>query len=565
MLLLPVLASGGAAAAILLSEGKATETANGGADPIRRETTCRSIAVYAWLFLIAGGAALWPPDLQARPCSFSTWWIGSAVVGSLVMLSRMLGVGEPALNRWASAWMWLMLLAGGVHTAWYWGQSLSDLGGVDSFYFWCYARDMSQGVAVSSDAYRYFPGFYLVLRNVFAVAGPTMTAAQIFHGVLLGANAGMAGLLVWRATKHAEAAVLAGLWCGVLATRFQGLEGGVEPLATLPMLAALAWWNGRVLRGSRGVRDALVLGIGIGASMFCKQQAGLLALGALSCVGGLGTRLDASQRHQWRALLIMPLAAAGSCLGLLALEGLQHLTADPANLWTPLREGLRMAAGYPSQGGPLLNFYVLLRTDESAALALVMLLLAAVWAWRRHTTQPWTRTVHWLTCAVLAVGVQFISRPYGHYALLGAPLLTAAVMIAAVQVWRRLPQTTQADALSRLLLMAAAAFPLCYVTTNTEAFTVWRFQQSYQSKLWASDEQAAEDLSVVQRWVRGGRLAYVAPSRHAELYFRLGLRGWAPRLSLRNTAYRRRTLGPRPVGADRAGQLGRFRPKMVAR
>ena len=33
---------------------------------------------------------------------------------------------------------------------------------------------MSQGVAVSPDAYRYFPGVYVVVRNVFAVAGATM-------------------------------------------------------------------------------------------------------------------------------------------------------------------------------------------------------------------------------------------------------------------------------------------------------------------------------------------------------------------------------------------------------
>ena len=224
-----------------------------------------------------------------------------------------------------------------------------------------------------------------------------------------------------------------------------------------------------------------------------------------------------------------------------------------------------MATGYPNQGGPLLNFYVLLRTDESSAIALALLLLGAVWALWRHAAQPWTRLTLWLTCAILAVGAQFISRPYGHYALLGVPLLAAGVVIVAVHAWRRIREDTKADALSRLLLMAVAAFPLCYVTTNTEAFTVWRFQQTYRSKLWASDAQAAEDLLIIQRWVRGGRLAYVAPSRHAELYFRLGLRGRGPqRLPLRDAANRRQALGQRRLGADRARQSGCFGSAMVA-
>ena len=125
------------------------------------------------------------------------------------------------------------------------------------------------------------------------------------------------------------------------------------------------------------------MGIFLGLSVYMKQQAGLLTLGAAALfLGRLAS--DRSARHGWPHLVVIPLVAlAALSLGLLA-EG---------RGWVPWQRGLQWAAGYGREGSLLLNLYTQVRGDESAALAAGLSVLAWCGLWRlsprgERLTQP---------------------------------------------------------------------------------------------------------------------------------------------------------------------------------
>jgi hypothetical protein len=294
-----------------------------------------------------------------------------------------------------------------------------QVGGVDFFYYVCNARDMLlRPDAFSTRAYSYFPGVYAFWRTAWLATGGSLLGLQASAVLLVVANSLVLGWIVYRVCRSGSIGALAIFWYLLLASRYQGFAGVTEPLATLPWLVGLAIWQGTTLRGPAGWMRAIGLGIALGLTTYAKQQAGLLTLGAIAWLMERPAT-PPPYRHDLRQLILVPLIAGGTLLiGILA-EG---------KGMTPLLQGGQLATAYAREGTWLWNLYVQVRHDETAALFALFSLggWGALYfsSWRtRRLDRPWLRLASFSILAGIATLIQFRSRPYGHYALLGIPCL----------------------------------------------------------------------------------------------------------------------------------------------
>ncbi|MGE3777505.1 MAG: hypothetical protein AB7F89_10000, partial [Pirellulaceae bacterium] len=361
----------------------------------------------------------------------------------------------------------------------------------DFYYYVCYARDtLHHGVDVPSDRYRYFPGVYAFWRTVMRVGGESLVALQWAYVLVLAVNCVLVAGIVARGCRRIDAAVFAGIWYLVLASRFEGFAGVTEPLATIPFLAGVLAWGGRPLRGRAGVCASAILGTGIGLALYVKQQAGLLSLGAaaLLLVPPPGTH----GRHGWAGLCLLPLISAGVFALAIAIEGMGL---------APLAMGLHQASSYPSQSSWGQHLYALARNDESATLA--ALLTALAWSGCRATTRSGCGPRHdaldmagLLVLAGAATLVQYRWRGYYHYALLAVPCLVAAAPIVGGELFARLPSRWRDREWLRWLAMACAGFPLAYTGGNAETLQAWNWQPTRvtSTTAWRLQPEVAADL-----------------------------------------------------------------------
>jgi hypothetical protein len=298
-----------------------------------------------------------------------------------------------------------------------------------------------------------------------------------------------------------------------------------EPIATLPFLAALLLWGGRPLRGKNGALCAATIGVGLGLSLYTKQQAGLLSLGAVTLLAGWRLA-PPRKRHMLGNLLLIPVAAVMAFAAALLLEGKGI---------EPLRVGLQMVASYERKDSWLENVYAQLRNDESAALAagcvaatLAVILLSG--KKRRWLGSPWLALAAFVAVAGLAVTLQFTSRGYRHYSLLAAPCLTVSGVVLAIRLAPWVLAATRRSELAAFALLGLAALPLAYTGGNPENLHVWRIvlaKDYAPQQLWHRQADVAADLARLRAMVSPGEKMYVLPPRRNSTHFVLGTRSVA--------------------------------------
>ena len=393
-----------------------------------------------------------------------------------------------------------------------------SVGDVDLFYFLCYARDMNLGHQVPENIYSYFPGIYTFWRSAILVSGESLPAMEAWHLGLVAMNCVLVGLLLWRLTRCLPAALFAAAWTLLLYSRFQGLDGTSEPLATLPLLAALCYWNGKPLRGRDGLLGCLVLGAGFGLALYGKQQAGLLSLGAVML---LIESLGSSRRHDLRILAALPLCALATLLLAILGEG-----EGLAPLW----KGLSAAAGYGQEGSWLHNIYVQVRRDETAILA--ALFTAAVLCWwglQRRTSedagQRQLSVAGMLAISGLATLLQLRSRAFHHYMLLAVPCLVVSSTLAWRYLWSRRTGSWRTRKGACLALLLLPLVPFLVDSGIDESFLAGRLPLPVERVIpirWHQREELRDDLEQLRRQLPPGASILLVPARHNSIHFLLG-------------------------------------------
>ncbi len=344
-----------------------------------------------------------------------------------------------------------------------------EIGSVDFFYYVCTAHDMlSPQVTVSDHSFIYFPGVYTFWRSVMLGIGTTLADLQLGYLLLLVANAVLVGATISRLTRRLAPGLFGAVWYVVLASRFEGLAGVNEPLATAMLLGGLLLWAGQPLVGPRGLLATCLLGISLGMTVYAKQQAGLLTLGALALLL-LWPATKSPRRHSWAQLSAIPLIATTVLMTGILLEG---------RGWIPLREALSFAAGYGTESSLLWNLYVQIRADELAACAAGLMVLAwclIVWKGdrRQWAETPAFQVASWAMVGFLFTLIQFVSRPYGHYMLLGIPCLVVGSVLLGQLLWLRFTTRTERSAAQSVLVATIAltltALPLSSLSSRTGA------------------------------------------------------------------------------------------------
>ena len=426
------------------------------------------------------------------------------------------------LQSYARGLPLLALLAGLGTAAWYLLSMRSTVGDVDMFYFLCYARDMNLGHEVADNAYSYFPGVYRFWRTALAISGASLSAIQTWHVMLLMVNCLLVAAIVWRLTHRWVLTLFAPCWAALLYSRFQGLHGTSEPLATIPLLLGLLAWNGTALQGRQAWGRCLLLGACFGLMVYSKQQAGLLSLGAIGLLLERNSTGD-GRRHDLKMLATLPVVAIATLLLAILFEGRGLL---------PLTAGLKTLAGYGQEGSWWHNIYLQIRRDETAALALLAsLLVTTCWLLKIRKQDDTERrqlaVALLLAIACLASLYQLGSRGFHHYMLLGIPGLT----ILATLVWQRAWQWRASEFKKHrplcLVLLLLPLVPFLLPSDVNESFLAGRLPRPVTRSIpvrWHQHPALLDDLQQVRQQLPPGNLVLLVPARHNSLHFILGTR-----------------------------------------
>lgn len=392
------------------------------------------------------------------------------------------------------------------------------VGGVDFFYYVCFARDLAEGAPVAEWRHGYFPGVYAWWRAVMAVSGRSLASLQWGALVLLLLNAFLASAVAARASRSAAAGAFAGLLAALLSLALEGAEGCTEPIAALPVLVALLLWNGAPLSGARGLARAIALGAGFGLGLYAKQQGGLLSLAWLSLLPDVVSG-PLERRHRLSHVLAIPLVASGTFLAGILLEG---------EGMAPLRYGLASAYVYPPQGSFSGNSAALLAPRPTGLAFLATALAGGAWLLahlrpreRALAVEPWARVLAFSAVAAGAALLQLTKRAYPHYLLLAAPFVAVAVAVAGARLAEEAPLRRP---LARFAWLAAAAIFLGARSGVPGSFSAWSLADEPPETRWYREAAVERDLARVASFVRRGDDLLLVPPGRNEVHFLLGTR-----------------------------------------
>lgn len=484
-------------------------------------------AWWLWCGILLIAIALWPYAFDPDKYSLAAllFW-GSLVAAPAAVADSM----RPPTLQTGTAWhvgarrcAWVGLAVAGAATVGYLWAIRPNIGSVDFYYYVCTARDMvTHPDEVSDNCYCYFPGVYAFWRAVIRLAGAGLDGLQSGYIALLVINGCLIWAVVARVTRDYLAALSSAIWYFVLISRFEGFAGVSEPLSTAAALAGLLIWNGLPLRGWRGAWRTVGLGAALGLAVYAKQQGGLVTLGAAALLLGQCTA-NQQDRHRWQFLAALPVIALLVLLTGVWAEG---------RGWVPLTRGMTMAADYGREGTLLRNLYTQVRGDESAALAAGLMVLGwlGVWwsrSWRRQFDGRAWQVVSFAVIAFLASLIQFASRPFGHYMLLGLPWLVIGAVVLGHQLVSWIPERVRCSRLVQVLLWGAAILPLWNTSGRDDTLYVWRLTVPHtvvKRSLWHDRPEVRADLDRLAGVVPRGAKMYVLPPRQNSVYYLLGAR-----------------------------------------
>ena len=386
------------------------------------------------------------------------------------------------------------------------------IGGVDWFYYLCYSRDAVDAYSTSNNMYSYFPGIYSFWTIAMRLVGSDVSSLQCVFVVALTVNCLLVGIIVWQHTHAKLMAAAAGIWTLMLLSRFDGVQGESEIIANIFFLACLIAWKGASLNQWSRWKSLLLFGIGLGLAVSMKQQAGLLALGALWFLGEQRQRT-----HRWDMLFALP-AVAGLTLILCVLTAGRGLE--------PLWLGLSTATAYPGQDSWLLNLYTQFRHDESfwiVAVISVGLFLRGLFKEKLDPSSNTTRLIGFLILSGLATLIQFKARPYHHYLLLTIP----AVTISSTIIWHQHRDRLTSRSLQRCLLILMAMLPFCWAEDYRWGYhpTQWPSANQVQPlSAWHQRKDIRQYIDHLSQNLPASTTLLVLPGRHNSLHYLLDTR-----------------------------------------
>ncbi len=366
----------------------------------------------------------------------------------------------------------LLAVWGGIAAAVWLITTSKFVDGVDLYVFVCQSRDMLHETAPDSNsAYRYFPGIYSFWRSVLLLFGQDTPVIQRAVMSVLAVNAVLTGVISWRLAKSVPYGVLGGVLYLCIASRYECTMGTAEPLATIPFLIGLWLWTNVSAQTPVHWKSLLLLGVALGLSVYCKQQAGLLAVGVVwLTIANLREQPTPSIaiRTACKQGTVIASAAAVTLLVAILFEG---------KGLDPLRQGLQMAAGYTAQGTWSSNFYSIIRNDESVALMMVVA-LAGIFCAARTPRDPAGNensfeVVGILCCSAFATTLQFRTRGYYHYFLLAIPCLVAVFVFAVSALSSRFQNTTVRNRCIRTLIFLISVVPFLHAGQRPDDFEIW--------------------------------------------------------------------------------------------
>ena len=396
-------------------------------------------------------------------------------------------------------------------------------GGIDWFYYLCYSRDGVNFYGTADNMYSYFPGIYQFWKAAMRLVGTDVASLQNVIVVALGLNAALVGVVVFQHTRCKLISSGAALWALVVLIRFDGLRGESEIVASLFFLSTMIAWKGTPLDHWNKWKLLLVFSLGLGLTVYMKQQAGLLAVGALALVWEqLCPRSGA--RHQWGMLASLPILAVICLVGLIMMEG---------RGLAPLSLGFSTAAAYPSRDSWLHNLYVQFRHDESFWIVVTVTMAMFI----RHqkkppvgstlTNTPTARLVGFLLLSGVVTLVQFKIRPYHHYLLLTIPVFT----ISAAIIWHEHRYLMERGIKQRILMVLLVALPFCWAEDYQWAYHPAQLPteaQVTELENWHQQVSVKKVIVELKNNIPMGSPLMILPSRHNSIHYLAGTRSSSP-------------------------------------
>lgn len=466
-------------------------------------------ALAAWMASVVVALLLWPDgwNVQVRP--LSCWCTLFALLGGLVYLLDRIR-GADSAKRLLLFMAWICVAWGGVAAILYACYVRPVVGGADFFYYLAYSRDMlTEAKDVYPGAYTYFPGVYAFWRTMWWASGGQLALLQSIHIGTVAAVAFLLAAITYTRTRHLLVALTMGLAFWTFASRYEGFQGTVEPLALIPALIGVWVWNGA--QEERWRRAGLAaLALGWGAATWLRQHAALLAGGWCALI----FEWLWPHRATWKQLaelFAVPVLIATIVVGATLAEGrgLQSLAT-----------GLAAAQSYEQRGTLLENLYHQVRNDESFAL---IALIATAGAIRLSLPImlrriPWPNNVRFalvLLCSALCAIYPLKNREYYHYMLLVIPNVLLLLLCWMEPLRKYLP--TANSPWTCWWVFFVSAFPFFYTGSNLATFHFWRWSKPDLRlwRPWYEDPAVATDLSQLQHYVRGAdqRLFIIPPHR----------------------------------------------------
>ena len=417
----------------------------------------------------------------------------------------------------------LWIIWGLVAAVSYLGQAKHISGGIDWFYYLCYSRDGINDYGIADNMYSYFPGIYQFWKIAMRLVGTDVASLQNVIVVVLGLNAALVGVVVFQHTRCKLISSGTALWALVVLIRFDGLRGESEIIASLFFLSTMIAWKGTPLDHWNKWKLLFVISLGLGLTVYMKQQAGLLAVGALALVGEqLGPR--SGRGHQWSMLLSLPILAALILIGLVLIEG---------RGLEPLSLGLSTAATYPSRDSWLHNLYVQFRHDESFWIVVIVTLAMFIRQQKKsptgsaRTNPATTRLIGFLLLSGFVTLVQFRIRPYHHYLLLTIPAFT----ISAAIIWHEHRYLITRGFRQRILMIFLAALPFCWAEDYQWSYHPTQLPTEAQVAglvNWHQQVNTEKIITELKRNIPRATPLMILPSRHNSIHYLANTRSSSP-------------------------------------
>ena len=482
-----------------------------------------------WLLIVAFVLSLWPNCSYPSDYPLPSFLFLAAI--SALLFTKLLNATK--YQRLARALLWILAGTGCVFLVFkmlqYFVFIQPRIAGADFFYYVVVARHMLfHSIDFPMREYFYFPGIFNFWKAALLFFDGNLTSLQWAYAAVIALNSTLIGAIVYRTVRNILAGVVSAAWYVFFCSHFEGFAGIAEPIATAPVLMALFAWGGKPLTGRAGLFRIIALGAGLGLSIYVRQYAGLISLGALSL---LITYLIQDKQNPivtFRTLIILPLTAAAVTLVGILMEGygLQ-----------PLQTGIQGMPQYGLELRPhsaLLDFY-----RKVPLFALLTCLSVIVWIvpvmqkrFRAQVTEPWWQIVTFCWLGGLCALLSFLSRSSLHYALFTGGLWILAVSISVVICLRAVPQVYSYSRVFAFLLICLMFLPFIR-TQSRSGFYAWPPEapvRRVKQIPWYAQPRYLADVARAKQMIEPMEEIYVLPPSENHIHFFLNTRyatyGW---------------------------------------